>query len=160
MRKWKKTHIYLTILIPIVLATMVYPQVANEAPGNSVQTTPVIKSGPYLSSVTQTSIIVSWQTDIPGNSELEYGLTESYGSIVSDSSQVQIHSFQLTGLTLSTTYHYRVKSGGTSSEDNIFRTAVSAGEDFVFVAYGDTRTNPSDHLSVVNSIIASNPNLV
>ena len=160
MRKWKKTHIYLTILIPIVLATMVYPQVANEAPGNSAQTTLVIKSGPYLSSVTQSSIIVTWQTDIPGNSELEYGLTESYGSIVSDSSQVQIHSFQLTGLTLSTTYHYRVKSGETGSEDNNFHTAINTDEDYVFVAYGDTRTNHSDHLSVINSIIASNPNLV
>lgn len=145
MQNWNKFHKYFVILIPILLGA---------------QTTPVIKGKPYLSSVTQSSIIITWQTDILSNSQLEYGLTESYGSIVSDSSQVQIHSFQVTSLMLSTTYHYRVTSGTTSSEDNFFQTAISADEDFVFVAYGDTRTNPDDHLSVVNSIIATSPNLI
>ena len=134
--------------------------VADDALVSIAQTNLVIKSGPYLSSVTQTSIIVSWQTDSLSNSEVEYGLTASYGFTISDTSQVMIHSLKLTGLNPSTTYHYQVKSGEATSEDNTFQTAVTPDEDFVFVAYGDTRTNPDDHLSVVNRIIAVNPKLV
>ncbi|MCK4560361.1 MAG: metallophosphoesterase [Calditrichia bacterium] len=124
------------------------------------QTAPIITKGPYLSSVTQTSMVISWQTDIASDSEVDYGLTENHGSIIRDTSKVTIHSLELTGLTPSTTYHYQVKSGETTSEDNNFQTAVTPNEDFIFVAYGDTRTNASDHLSVVNRIIALNPKLV
>ena len=124
------------------------------------QTAPIITNGPYLSSVTQTSMVISWQTDIASDSEVDYGLTESHGSIIRDTSRVTIHSLELSGLTPSTTYHYQVKSGQTTGEDNIFQTAITPDEDFVFVAYGDTRTNASDHLSVVSRIIALNPKLV
>ncbi len=160
IRNWKEAMKHFALLAFAVFASTAYPQVGDNTLVNIAQTNTVIKSEPYLSSVTQTSIIVSWQTDIPSNSEVEYGLTESYGSIISDTSQVMIHSLKLTGLDSSTTYHYQVKSGETTSEDNTFQTAVTPDEDFVFVAYGDTRTNPDDHLSVVNSIIAVNPKLV
>ncbi len=124
------------------------------------QTAPIITKGPYLSSVTQTAMVISWQTDIASESEVTYGLTESHGSIILDTSKVTIHSLELTGLTPSTTYHYQVKSGETTGEGNTFQTAVTPDEDFVFVAYGDTRSNASDHQSVVNRIITVDPKIV
>jgi len=46
------------------------------------------------------------------------------------------------------------------STDATFRTAADASRDnFVFVAMGDHRSNPSAHLSVVNRVIAINPDL-
>ncbi|MFQ6618782.1 MAG: hypothetical protein ACE5QV_08860, partial [Fidelibacterota bacterium] len=59
-------------------------------PGIYSKTDPVIISGPYLSSVTRTSIIISWQTDIPSDSEVEYGLTADYGLTVGDTMKVKI----------------------------------------------------------------------
>ncbi|HEC62040.1 MAG TPA: T9SS type A sorting domain-containing protein [bacterium] len=160
IRNWKEAMNHFALLAFAVFASTAYPQVGNNTLVDIAQTNTVIKSEPYLSSVTQTSIIVSWQTDIPSDSEVEYGLTDSYDVTISDTSQVMIHSLKLTGLDPSTTYHYQVKSGETASEDNTFQTAVTPDEDFIFVAYGDTRTNPDDHLSVVNRIIAVNPKLV
>ncbi|HEU4905897.1 MAG TPA: N,N-dimethylformamidase beta subunit family domain-containing protein, partial [Solirubrobacterales bacterium] len=60
---------------------------------------------------------VSWQTDEPADSRVDYGtspgaLTES----VSDPAQVTSHSLQLTGLDPDSTYHFRVTS--TDGEAN------------------------------------------
>ena len=144
----RKYMIAVLVLIPLISQVVIS------------QTAPIITKGPYLSSVTQTSMVISWQTDIASDSEVDYGLTESHGSIIRDTSKVTIHSLELTGLTPSTTYHYQVKSGETTGEGNTFQTAVTPDEDFVFVAYGDTRSNASDHQSVVNRIITIDPKIV
>ena len=60
----------------------------------------------------------------------------------------------------STSYHYRVVSGSDTGADNTFHTAVEWFEPFTFAAYGDTRTNPNDHLAVVNRIIEHEPDLM
>ena len=66
---------------------------------------------------------ISWTTDIPSDSQVEYGLTDTYGSsTIIDASQVINHSMQLTGLNASTTYHYRVISNGATSSDATFMT--------------------------------------
>jgi len=124
------------------------------------QIEPVIKSGPYLSDVTKTSIIIAWQTDTTSSSAVEYGLTTNYEFEVIDTNRVTIHAIQLTNLLPSTTYHYRIKSDSVVSEDNIIQTAVTWNEDFEFVAYGDTRTNHDDHRSVVQRIITLNPKII
>lgn len=129
-------------------------------PGIYSKTDPVIISGPYLSSVTRTSIIISWQTDIPSDSEVEYGLTADYGLTVGDTMKVKIHSIKLRDLEASTMYHYRVRSGETASQDYAFETAVLREDDFIFVAYGDTRTNYNDHKKVASRIIKIDPRIV
>ncbi len=117
--------------------------------------------GPYLQNVTPTSVIIVWVTDTSGNSEVEFGETSSYGSWVSDPASVFQHAVTLTALSPYTLYHYRVKTDGTVlSTDATFRTAADASRDnFVFVAMGDHRSNPSAHLSVVSRVIAINPDL-
>jgi hypothetical protein len=56
------------------------------------------------------SATISWITDQPGDSLVEYGPTPSYGISVTDSTLVKIHRIILRNLDPKTTYHFRVKS--------------------------------------------------
>jgi hypothetical protein len=74
---------------------------------------------------------VSWTTDVTSNSEVDYGLTNAYGSVVTNSSLVISHSLTLGSLGCSTVYHYKIKStaqsGGTgSTADATFTTGPCA----------------------------------
>src|SRR5262249_1515954 len=62
------------------------------------------------------------------------------------------HEVTLSGLTASTRYQYSVDAGGGTVAQGSFSTAVMPGEPFTFIVYGDNRTNPSDHQSVVNAL--------
>lgn len=65
----------------------------------------------YASPISATTATVTWRTDVPATSQIEYGNTDSYGSeTIIDSDLVTSHSVTLTGLSPLTTYHYRVKS--------------------------------------------------
>jgi len=73
--------------------------------------------------------IVTWLTDQPADSQVEFGPTQAYGqSTVLNSSPTTSHSINLTGLSLNTTYHYRVKSQG------LF-TGLGTSGDFTFTTF-------------------------
>jgi hypothetical protein len=78
----------------------------------------------------QTSATVNWTTNEPADSQVEYGLTASYGSSTTLSETLTTsHSQDLSGLTAGTLYHYRVKSSDTAenpatSGDYTFTTAA------------------------------------
>ena len=75
---------------------------------------------------TTTSASVSWQTNVPANSLVEYGATTSYGSAtVLDSTMITNHQQNLSSLKPATTYHFRVHS--TDASNN---TAVSSDSTF------------------------------
>ncbi|MBF0544338.1 MAG: carboxypeptidase regulatory-like domain-containing protein [Candidatus Riflebacteria bacterium] len=86
------------------------------------------------SSVSEKSAVISWTTDQPTSSQVDYGLSSSYSnSSTFDSSLKTNHSVFLSGLISSATYHYRVK-GRTDpasqttevvSADSIFLTPSS-----------------------------------
>jgi concanavalin A-like lectin/glucanase superfamily protein/galactose oxidase-like protein/Big-like domain-containing protein/purple acid phosphatase-like protein/Kelch motif protein len=74
---------------------------------------PPVISNVASSNVTQTTATVSWATDVLADSQVEYGTTTSYGSLTAlDSTFVASHSQSLSGLSASTTYHYRIRSRG------------------------------------------------
>jgi uncharacterized lipoprotein YddW (UPF0748 family) len=93
---------------------------------------------PKISAVLATGIgsssaTVQWQTDVPADSLVEYGLTQSYGSSSPlDEVDVTAHTVSLSGLQANTTYHYRVRSaneaGTTYSDDYTFTTTIFVGE--------------------------------
>jgi len=73
---------------------------------------------------------IRWETNEPATSEVEYGLTTSYGdSTPLNASLITNHSVTLTGLTLSTLYHYRVRS-----KDSLGNEEVSADATFTTTA--------------------------
>ena len=74
-------------------------------------TTPPSINGVTVSSVTTSTAAVSWTTNEPADTQVEYGLTTSYGQATPlDSGRVTNHLASLTGLTAGATYHYRVRS--------------------------------------------------
>ena len=81
-----------------------------------------------------TQAVITWTTNKPGTSEVEYGTTSSYGqSSTYGASLVTNHSITLTGLTPGTVYHYRVKSWDASNNhlvsSDFTLTTASAGGD-------------------------------
>ncbi len=72
---------------------------------------PAITAGPTVSSVTGTSAVVQWTTDVVGSSIVAFGLTSSYGTELGQSEEKVInHSVKLNGLFPNTQYHFQVKS--------------------------------------------------
>ena len=62
-----------------------------------------------------TTATVTWTTDIPADSQVEYGPTAAYGNRSAlNSTLVTSHSVKLSGLSRLTTYHYRVLSRGSA----------------------------------------------
>lgn len=85
-------------------------------------------TGVSSSNIGQNSATISWTTDEDSDSTVEYGTTEAYGLTESGPALVTSHSIDLSGLSASTTYHYRVKSvdaagNENTSPDNTFTTS-------------------------------------
>jgi hypothetical protein len=117
------------------------------------------QKGPYLSGVTENTILVSWRTTTPDSSVVQYGLTTEYGSEKKDITLKTAHSLTLTGLLPDTIYHYRVLFEGNQTPDYTFRTAVPSDTNttFRFSVHGDTRTQADSHLAVINRIVEFDP---
>ncbi|HVP05113.1 MAG TPA: S8 family serine peptidase [Dehalococcoidia bacterium] len=101
-------------------------------------TTPPVISNVAAGSLAATGATITWTTNEPANSRVEYGLTTSYGTLTTlDSNLVTSHSVTLSGLTASTTYHYRVLSADGSnnpatSGDFTFTTSSSSTQTIIF----------------------------
>jgi hypothetical protein len=89
---------------------------------------PVI-SAVETSAVDSRSANVTWLTDEPASSQVEFGLSASYGNTTApDSAPVTSHNVTLTDLEPDTTYHYRVisedaRGNSASSPDFSFTTS-------------------------------------
>ena len=150
------------LLILLVSMAALLPAVLILLGGDRSVVPEAVTRGPYLQSVTTDSVVVVWETDAAGSSQVDYGLTASYGSVVSDSNPVMHHALTLTGLSPYTLYHYRVSSGEQPpGGDSAFRTATLPTQTtFAFVAFGDTRTDHVAHAQVVSSIITLAPDFL
>ena len=93
-------------------------------------TAPTI-SGRTATNITGNSAQITWTTNEAATSQVEYGLTTSYGSSTPlDATLVTAHSVALTGLAPNTTYNYRVRSidaagNETVSANSTFKTAAA-----------------------------------
>jgi glucose/arabinose dehydrogenase/PKD repeat protein/fibronectin type 3 domain-containing protein len=122
----------------------------NVSPGSSVTATtvPFNISNVTASAVTATTAEISWDTDQPATSQIEYGVTPAYGSITPlDVTLTTSHTHSLAGLTANTTYYYRVRSVDAGSH-----LVVSGGLAF--------STNPASSAgSFENEILITGLNL-
>jgi hypothetical protein len=108
---------------------------------------------PYLSwrnDPTNSIVINWWNPFAAGDSTVAYGTTSSYGSTVTvpATAKPNFHHVELTGLTPSTTYHYKISSSdGTNGTDKTFTTADTMADantfSFSFAMYGDPRGTQS-----------------
>ncbi|MBM3141987.1 MAG: redoxin domain-containing protein [Chloroflexi bacterium] len=90
----------------------------------SAQTTatPLTISGVKVSNITDSNTTITWQTDKPATSQVEYGTTNAYGSTTTlDQNLTASHSAILAGLKPNTTYHFKVKSKDASGNEATFQ---------------------------------------
>ena len=96
-------------------------------------TTPPVISSISTSNITSSGATISWTTNEPADTQVEYGLTTAYGSQTTlVTTLLTSHTATLTGLSASTLYHYRVKSKDAAgnllvSPNFTFTTAPAAG---------------------------------
>jgi len=104
---------------------------SNEVSNAAADGTPPTISGISVSGIGLSAATISWVTNEPSFSQVEYGTSPSYGSTTAWSSLLSSRPVQpLSGLTANTSYHFRVKSrdaaGNTAtSADWTFTTASS-----------------------------------
>ncbi len=97
---------------------------------------PLTLSNPSTSGITASGAVVAWTTNVPGDSQVEYGTTTSYGqSTAVNATMVTSHSVALSGLSASTAYHYRVKSKDAAGN-------LATGGDFTFTTTAVADTTP------------------
>lgn len=86
---------------------------------------PPVITAVNATAITGSTATITWTTDEASTSQVEYGTTTAYGSSTPlDLAGVTAHSAGLSGLTLSTTYHYRVKSRDGSGNEAVSADAV------------------------------------
>ncbi|MDY6987570.1 MAG: fibronectin type III domain-containing protein, partial [Thermodesulfobacteriota bacterium] len=76
-----------------------------------------------------TEATVTWSTNVPATSRVDYGLTDAYEmGFVDDDTLVTEHSITLTGLAPETVYHYQITSANATAScvyEERFRNGVS-----------------------------------
>ena len=122
---------------------------------------PHILAGPWLVEPAEDGVVVMWESYDASSGQVDYGTSSAYGSSATDFTVDYLHRVELSGLSVDTEYHYQVTSGGYASEDRSFRTLPPVtATDMVFVAYGDTRSNPDIHSELAELILAEDPAMV
>jgi hypothetical protein len=141
----QKTSLWLIISIALIVAVVLvgggvfaFNAISGKTPSSSSLTTTPPSSTPptgglsasdvtpptirnvKVTSVTETSAVITWTTDEPATSQVEYETATSYGSTTPmDANLVTSHSVTLSGLSASTTYHFKVKSKDASGNETV-----------------------------------------
>lgn len=85
------------------------PDITFSTSANPDRVPPLILGVNYTD-LTNDSVVITWTTDEPASSIVEYGSDVSYGKNLASQTYLLSHSVRLTGLTPGTTYHFRVRS--------------------------------------------------
>ena len=90
-------------------------------------TPPPLISEVEVSNITDTESTVTWQTDKPATSQVEYGENESYSLITPPNEELtNCHSITLGNLKPNTSYHFRAKSKDADGNE-----ATTEGQTFI-----------------------------
>jgi enediyne biosynthesis protein E4 len=85
------------------------------------------------SNITMTAATVSWNTDEPADSHIEYGRDTNYGSLsILNNDFVTLHAITLSNLAAGTTYHFRVQSRDAAGN-------LALSNDFTFTTTRDSQ---------------------
>ncbi len=142
-------------LINLTGNTLYYFRVrSQDATGNTATSTQFTfttvpdTTNPIIANVTtavvnQDSAVITWNTNEPATSELDYGTdTSSLSSINSTSTLETTHSITLTGLTKDTAYYYLVRSADAS---NNIASNDNSGAYYTFT----TLKTPGDTITII-----------
>ena len=101
----------------------------------AVDTTAPTSISGVSSSANSSSATITWTTDVPATSQVQYGGTTNYASVTTfNSSLVTSHSVLISGLSASTLYHFRALSSVSTPISTY--TAASADYNFTTTSGG------------------------
>ncbi len=116
--------------------------------------------------VAESGVTVSWTTNEPATSQVDYGLTSAYGSSTTQHDNlVTSHSVGLSALQPATTYHYRVRSRDSSgnvgeSGDCTFTTSKPTKEVSGLISEDTTWTSDCTYVVTANVGVGQGATLV
>jgi hypothetical protein len=125
----------------------------SSAPQSQSAGAPAI-SGVTPAQIFSTGATISWTTDQPSDSQVDYGTSANYStSSALNSSMVSAHSVSITSLSPATLYHFRVKSKNAAG-------LLATSGDFTFTTATGTPptvsiTSPASGATVSGTITAS-----
>ncbi len=141
------------ILLALLLGTPVLAQVN----GSTDLTKPTISSV-TVSNITSTRAEVTWSTNEPATSYVDFGTSDLYGTTAGEGSYLTAHVVTVSGLTANTIYHFRIRSkdaagNEATSTDTTFTSAATT------VANTNTAANSNGNVNAkVNTNAAVNAN--
>lgn len=98
-------------------------------------------TGVAVSSISETNALIRWSTEMPSDSQVEYGTSASYGwTTTVDPAPATHHAVALAGLVRGTLYHFRVKSRGANALLGVSGDGQFVTQARIFV--DANRTNP------------------
>lgn len=110
-------------------------------------------SGITITSITPTSTIVTWDTDIVADSEVNYGLDKNYGIARDPFPDKTHHSVTVTDLIPSTIYHLRIGSSDSSGNQALSGDYVIATKSSIDVK--DIKKVSTDDRPAVERAVAA-----
>lgn len=115
--------------------------------------------GPILGDLQPDSVQITWYTNVPS-----MGAVEVTDQTVAPGGPLQAHQVRLRGLQPGTRYEYRLvvstADEKVTSRWRRFTTPTRHLSEFVFCAYGDTRSRPQAHRQVVEAMMTCRPRLI
>ncbi|HDQ00533.1 MAG TPA: hypothetical protein ENN22_15305 [bacterium] len=78
---------------------------------------PELISGPYVLDISPTSVLITWQTNEPADSRLNYGISSANERQIIDESFQYFHAILVEDLQPATTYQYQIASTDTAGNN-------------------------------------------
>jgi peptidoglycan hydrolase-like protein with peptidoglycan-binding domain len=110
--------------------------------------TPPVITDVTVENIQEHSAVITWNTDEPATSQLEFGLTSQYGNFTAlGTALATAHSVSLLGLSSNTTFHFRVRSKDAAGNE-----AISLDHSFTTLGGSPDNIPPAviDDLTVFN----------
>lgn len=140
---------------PLLVALMGLALTANTAKASDF-----ISVGPYVQNVQSESIVVMWQTATAMGSHVAYWSDDQGMQLVTDPNLRTQHEIQLNSLAPDTAYQYLILSDTNDVFEGRCHTAPNQARSLRLVVYGDSRSQPDAHNSVIKAILRNEPEIV
>jgi 3',5'-cyclic AMP phosphodiesterase CpdA len=118
-----------------------------------------IEKGPYLQNPTTNAITICWVSSADCIGTVHFGEKPADDQVVSEQKPATYHKVRIVGLKPYTRYHYTVLCERQKGEGS-FLTSTPTGVNFKFAVYGDNRTDPITHASVLARMMKFQPDFV
>jgi predicted phosphodiesterase len=122
---------------------------------NAAQGSPRLLKGPYLQSLSSSSVEIRAELDAPGAVSVTLTATGDAGPprTVRDDAPQAMHVVRVTGLAPQTHYAYALTVGGAVTKGELTTApAPDSKAPFTFLVYGDNRTDEAAHSAIVRAM--------